>query len=193
MSVQQQASPAEIVGVGLAFAAGGIYFVLVALGVLPEPSQNAGHAPPVIVLCIGLAFLFAGLTCVVRARAGMTGQESEVPDGAPLWTRVSYRVLAIGAAGALAIIGTWIAIGSGPRAFSISAPFVEMRTAGEAIGRTVFALGAVIAWIYVIALTVSTARKFFSSYPSPSIVPSERTEQRPPSGMPTETERLTTP
>jgi hypothetical protein len=185
-----QASPHEVVGVGIAFSAAGLYFILGAAGMLPMPDANG---PAFIVFCAGAAFLFAGLTCMVRARAGMTGQESEVPDGAPLWTKVSYRVLAIGAAGALAIIGTWIAIGSGPRAFSISAPFVEMRTAGEAIGRTVFALGAVIAWIYVIALTVSTARKFFSSYPSPSIVPSERTEQRPPSGMPTETERLTTP
>ena len=57
-------------------------------------------------------------------------------------------MLAIGIAGALATIGTFIAIGSGPRAFSLSAPFVEMQTAGEAIGRTVFGLGAVIVWIY---------------------------------------------
>ncbi len=71
-------------------------------------------------------------------------------------------MLAIGASGALATIGTWIAIGSGPRAFSLSAPFVQMQTTGETIGRTVFALGAVIAWIYVIALTVSTVRKLLS-------------------------------
>jgi hypothetical protein len=36
-----------------------------------------------------------------------------------------------------------------------------MQTAGEAIGRTIFGLGAVIAWIYVIALTVGTVRKLF--------------------------------
>ena len=70
-------------------------------------------------------------------------------------------MLAIGAAGALATIGTFVAIGSGPRAFSLSAPFVEMQTAGEIIGRTVFGLGAVIVWIYVIALTVGTVRKLF--------------------------------
>jgi hypothetical protein len=74
---------------------------------------------------------------------------------------VSYRVLAIGVAGALATIGTFIAIGSGPRAFSLSAPFVEMQATGEVLGRTVFGLGAVIVWIYVIALTVGTVRKLF--------------------------------
>ena len=65
----------------------------------------------------------------------MTDAQSDVPDNASRWTRLSYRVFAIGAAGALATIGTWVAIGSGPRAFSLSAPFVEMQTTGEAIGR----------------------------------------------------------
>jgi hypothetical protein len=106
---------------------------------------------------------------------------------------VSYRVLAIGTAGALATIGSWIAIDSGPRAVSRSAPLVEMQTAGEAIGRTVFALGAVIAWIYAIALTVGTVRKLFDSSPSPSIVPSEPTEQHPHPAMLRERERVTTP
>ena len=91
----------------------------------------------------------------------MSDHDSDVPDSAPLWTKLTYRALGIGVAGALAIIGTWIAIGSGPRAFAIAAPFGEMHTAGEAIGRTVFGLGAIVVWIYVIALTISTVRKFF--------------------------------
>jgi hypothetical protein len=154
-----QASPHDVIGVGVAFSAAGFYLMLGAVGYLPMPEANA---PSFIVFCAGLAFLFAGLTCVVRARAGMVGQESEVPDSAPTWTKVSYRICAIGVAGALATIGTFIAIGSGPRAFRFSAPLIEMQTTGEAIGRTVFALGAVIAWIYVIALTVSTVRKFLN-------------------------------
>ena len=80
-------------------------------------------------------------------------------------------MLGIGIAGALATIGTWIAIGSGPRAFNLSAPLVEMQTAGEMIGRTVFGLGAVIVWIYMIALTVGTVRKLFGL--AGSIDPSE--------------------
>ena len=156
----RQASPHEVAGLGIAFSAAGFYFMLAAAGVLPLP-EGCAHGPMAIVFCAGLAFLFAGLICMVRARAGMTGSQSEVPEGAPRWTKMSYRVLAIGVAGALATIGTWIAIGSGPRAFSLSAPLVEMQTAGEAIGRTVFGLGAVIVWIYVIALTVGTVRKLF--------------------------------
>ena len=101
---------------------------------------------------------------MVRARAGMTDMQSEIPDGAPGWTKVSYRILAIGTAGALATIGSWVAIGSGPHAFSLSAPLVEMQTTGEMIGRTVFGLGAVIVWIYMIALTVGTVRKLFDRH-----------------------------
>jgi hypothetical protein len=119
------------------------------------------NSPAAIVFCAGAAFLFAGLTCMVRARTGMLNIETEVPDGAPRWTKLSYRVLAIGLAGALATIGTFIAIGSGPRAFTFSAPFAEVQTAGELVGRSVFALVAVIVWIYAIALTVGTVRKLF--------------------------------
>jgi hypothetical protein len=156
--IPRQASPHDVIGVGVAFSAAGLYFLLGAAGYVPMPESNS---PAFIVFFAGMAFLFAGLTCMVRARAGMTDAQSEIPDGAPGWTKVSYRVLAIGTAGALATIGTWIAIGSGPRAFSLSAPLIEMQTTGEMIGRTVFGLGAVIVWIYVIALTVGTVRKLF--------------------------------
>jgi hypothetical protein len=188
-----QASPHEIIGVGVAFGAAGLYFMLGAAGTLPMPETNG---PSVIIFCAGLAFVFAGLTCVVRARESARDRlhiESEMTDTGPRWTGVSIRMLAIGATGALAIIGSWVAMGSGPRAFSLSAPFVEMQTAGEAVGRSVFALGAVIAWIYAIALTIGTVRKFFGSSPSPSIVPSEPAEQRPRAAAPRQRERVTTP
>jgi len=160
MSVQQQqASPAEVAGVGLALAAAGVYFILVGLSYLPMPSPTA--SPPSVIVSAGVAFLFAGLISLIRAKAGAVDQDSELPPDAPRWTQVSYRAAAIACAGSLAAIGTWIAIGSGPRAFSVTG-FVEMRTTGELIGRTVFALGSVIAWIYVIALTVGTVRKFFT-------------------------------
>lgn len=161
MGVQQRASSADISGVGIALLFIGGYFILVALGVLPEPSDTTAHAPSAIVIAAGAAFVFAGLNCMVRAKAGVPDNESEMPDDAPRWIQLSYRAFAVGMAGAMAAIGTWIALGSGPRAFSITG-FAEMRTTGELIGRTVFGLGAVIVWIYVIGVTVTTVRKFFN-------------------------------
>ena len=106
-----QASPHDVIGVGIAFSAAGLYVMLGAAGYVPMPESNS---PAFIGFCAGAAFLFAGLTCMVRARAGMLNMESEVPDSAPRWTQISYRVLAIGAAGALATIGTYVAIGRAP-------------------------------------------------------------------------------
>jgi hypothetical protein len=153
-----QASPHDVIGVGIAFSAAGFYFMLAAAGYIALPESNS---PAFIAFCAGAAFLFAGLTCIVRARAGMLNIESDVPDGAPRWPEASYRMLAIGVAGAVAIVGTYAAIGSGPRAFSLSGPLVGMQAAGELLGRTVFALGAVIVLITVTALTVGTVRKLF--------------------------------
>jgi hypothetical protein len=71
-------------------------------------------------------------------------------------------MLVIGIFGAFATIGTWIAIGSGPRAFTVSSSFGETQMSGDTLGRAVFGLGAVIVWIAVIALTVGTVRKLFN-------------------------------
>ena len=98
---------------------------------------------------------------MVRAKAGMGDHQTDVPDDAAPWLKLAYRVLGIGVTGALATIGTWIAIGCGPRAFTISGSFGEMQTSGQTLGRVVFGLGAVIVWIYVIALTIGTVRKLF--------------------------------
>ncbi|MBX9823412.1 MAG: hypothetical protein K2Y27_00310 [Xanthobacteraceae bacterium] len=167
MSVQDQprnpsperAQPYEIMGLGFAFTAAGLYFMLGAGGLLPMPEANG---PAFIVFCAGAAFLFAGLTCMVRAKTGMSDHQGDVPDHAALGLKLSYRVLGIGAMGALATIGTWIAIGSGPRAFTITGSFGEMQTSGQTLGRVVFGLGAVIVWIYVVALTVGTVRKLIN-------------------------------
>jgi hypothetical protein len=163
MSPEQQLSPAEGLGLGLAFAATGVYFILVSFGVLPPPDDAAarGHAVPVF--CAGLAFMAAGLAVAIRTKARANDGEDTLPADARLRTP-SYRIAAIATAGSLAAIGTWIAIASGPRPFTLAGPFAEMHTAGEAIGRAVFGLAAVIVWIYVIALAVGTVRKFLDRH-----------------------------
>ena len=158
MSIQQQpqAKPADAIGFGIAMTAAGLYFMLGGWGVLPMPEGTTG-TPLFIIVLAGAAFAFAGLSLIVRSRAGVRDGDSERPATAPDRAGTSYRIAALAIAGTLATIGTWIAIASGPRHFASSgpAPF------GESVGRAVFALVAVIAWIYVIALTVGTVRKLF--------------------------------
>src|SRR3954464_15319635 len=78
----QQASPHEVAGFGVAMSLAGLYFMLGAYGLLPMPETNG---PACIVFAAGAAFLFAGLVCFIRAKAGMTDSQSEVPDSAPAW------------------------------------------------------------------------------------------------------------
>ena len=153
---QQQARPGDVIGFGIAMAAAGVYFTLTGIGALPMPESGAS-APMIVIALAGLAFLFAGGSLVIRGYAGARDHDGDLPAAAPGWAKISYRVLAIGIAGTLAIVGTWVALGSGPRHFNVSG----LAPSGEALGRTVFGLGAVIVWIYVIAITVGTVRKIF--------------------------------
>jgi hypothetical protein len=181
MSVQDQpgilsrreASPHEVAGLAIALSLAGLYFMLGSFGVLPMPDADG---PAFLVFAAGAAFLFAGLYCLGCARTEMTDNQTAPTEASSGWIRLSYQALGIGVLGAFATIGTWVAIGSGTHAFSVSSPFVSMQTAGDLVGRTVFGLGAVIVWICVIALTVSTVRKLFS--PSP-VIPGRREAANP--------------
>ena len=155
-----QAKPADVLGFAIAMAAIGLYIILVAWGVLPMPDGGAS-APAFILVLAGLAFMFAGASLMIRARTGADDKDGDLPAAAPLWTHVTYRAIGIAVAASLAAIGTWIAIGSGPRQFDMSIPLAGTAPAGNTLGRTIFGLGAVIVWIYVIALTVGTVRKLF--------------------------------
>src|ERR1051325_2565614 len=135
----RQASSHEVAGLGLALSIAGCYFMLGSLGLLPMPDA-AG--PAFVVFAPGLAFLFAGLVCFIRARSGMTGSQTELPEGTPAWIRLSYPMLAIGIFGAFATIGTWVAIGSGPRDFPMAAPLRIVQAATGNPGPAGFVRGA---------------------------------------------------
>ena len=142
--------PHEVAGFGIALSLAGFYFMLGSVGMLPMPETNG---PAFLMFATGLAFLFAGVFCFIRAWPGLAGNDTRLP---------AYPMLAIGVFGAFATIGTWVAIGSGPRSFTMSIPLGAMQTVGDLLGRTVFGLGAVIVWICVITLTVGTVRKLFN-------------------------------
>ena len=168
MSVQDQpqspspdrASPYEIVGLGCAFVAAGLYFMLGSGGLLPMPEANG---PAFVVFCAGAAFLFAG-TYLHGARQGRhaatirpmcpdhaaPGSSWPIACSASAWPARS-RPSAPGSRSARARVRSPCPV-----------PFGEMQTSGQTLGRTVFGLGAVIVWIYVIALTVGTVRKLFN-------------------------------
>jgi len=145
--------------VGALAAAVGLFMVLAAIGVIPfKPGPQDG--PLWILACAGLAFMLGGGSILLHAAAGGVSGE-DLPQSAPRWIPIAQYLMGLTVVGALALIGTWVAFGGGPRSFDISAPFFASKGGGEAIGRTVFGIGAVLTWLCLIALAVGGARKLF--------------------------------
>lgn len=144
-------------GVGAASAAFGFYLCLVGFGALPIPSRING--PLWLAACAGLAFLCAGLSVIVRGLLVMNNQATELPRNAPFWMQAVYWLSAVIAATAIASVGTWVAVGYGDRHISISGPMTG--PVGEGVGRTVFGIGAIIAWLLVVALARTGLKKIF--------------------------------
>lgn len=159
----QNRSPSrETVVIGAVAAAAGLYFILVSFGVAPEPSNRAAGAPMWLVFCCGLPFLLGGLSVMIRGITGTPDSQPELSPTTPRWAHALYHLIGIAIGVSFASIGTWIALGAGPRQFALSMPFFHAASVGKIIGRSAFGFGALIVWAYVIALIVRSARKLFA-------------------------------
>lgn len=138
-------------------AAAGAYFGLVGFEIAPPPSRING--PLWIALFVGLVFLSAGIAVIVRGALGINDQSSELPAGTPAWLNMIYWLAGLLAAAGLAGIGTWVVFGGGTREFSMSG-FIS-GPLGELFGRTIFGIGAIMAWLFVAALAHLGAKKIF--------------------------------
>ena len=155
---RQPESKSTTIGVGAIAIAFGGYFILVSFGLLPPPDGKNPHDPLWVAFGAGLAFLLGGIAVVTRAFAGDVPADGELPPTAPRWIRATQYVVGLAVLVCLAAIGTWIAFGPGSRAFSASGPFFG-GSIGEAIGRTVFGIGAVATWLALLAVATRAARK----------------------------------
>ena len=147
----------KLAAIGVAVAAFGIYFGLVGFELVPPPSRING--PIWIALAIALIFAPTGLSLIVRALSGTGDDSSDLPDDGPVWMKCIYWLDSVIVAAGLATIGSWVAFGPGTRHFSVSGPVFG--PLGESIGRTVFGIGAIIAWLIVLAFARAGAKKIF--------------------------------
>lgn len=145
---------------GLLAIAAGLPLLLIGLGVLPMPPRSAPGAQWIGAVA-GICFMLAGLSIAVGAIHGVS-ETGELPKDTGWWMRLFYYVIGLVIAAALASIGSWIAFGPGPRAFSGTGMFLLSPDAGALVGRIVFGFGAVLTWLITIALGVRGARKLFS-------------------------------
>ena len=141
---------------GLLCAAVGLYFVLVGFGLFPIPGGKANlHSPLWIVVCAGLAFLLGGVAVIIQF-FGRANPQGELPADAPAWMKAAQPLIGIAIATSLAMVGTWIAFGPGERQFSSNVPGV-----GAMVGRAAFGLGAIICWLFVLALVMRAKKQIF--------------------------------
>jgi hypothetical protein len=150
-SQQNPPSTLTVVLIGLAGTGAGLYFMLVGLGIVPAPSK--AHAPHWVVFAAGLAFALGGLGIVLPRIAGVTTGRAELPPTAPYWLQVAQYLLFVTILFCFAAIGTWIAIGPGPRTFGGNVPV------GAIGGRIMFGIGALMIWLCLIPIVVSGARR----------------------------------
>ena len=141
-------------------ALAGLLLLLIGLGVIPT-NPRAANGPLWIVSVAGIAFMLAGLSIAVGAMNGVS-ESGDLPADAGWWMRLFYYVTGLAIAVSLASIGSWIAFGPGPRAFSGSGLFLLSPEAGDLVGRILFGLGAVLTWLFTVAIAVGGARKLFS-------------------------------
>lgn len=152
-------SPKAAVALGLAVSAMGALIVLLAAGVIPGGDASR-EAPRWVVAAAGLAFVLAGAAMIVGyAVAGGAAPDSDLPPGTPRWVRVTQSLLGLGIIAALAAVGTWVAFGPGPRAFSVTLPFVGRGPGDETVGRVAFGIGAVLMWIFLVVFVVVSVRR----------------------------------
>ena len=158
MTDKEPATPKQMFFFGAVAAAAGIYFLLMGAGLLPVPGGPSNlHGPLWIVLCVGLAFFLAGAALFMQV-IGHANASGDLPADAPQWMRVMQYVMGVAIFAAFAVIGSWVAFGSGEREFSGSFLFFDAQT-NAAIGRTAFGIGAIIAWPCTIGFAVIGARK----------------------------------
>jgi hypothetical protein len=145
---------------GLLAVAMGFFLLLAGLGVVPMNPRSV-HGPLWIASAAGIAFMLGGISIAVGAIHGVS-ETGDLPKDAGWWMRLFYYVIGLVIASSLAAIGSWVAFGPGPRAFSGTGMFLLSPEASAMVGRIVFGFGAVLTWLCTIALAVSGARKLFS-------------------------------
>ncbi len=140
--------------------AGGAYFFAVGARLLPIPGGPANlHGPLWLVLCIGLAFFFAGVAGFIQI-IGHANETGDFPAGTPRWMSAAQYLIGLAIFVCFGLIASWVAFGPGGRHFSGTIIFGDA-AANAAIGRTVFGLGAVIVWLATAAFAAFGFRKFF--------------------------------
>lgn len=164
MSQQNELSPGGRLFFGGIVMLAGLPTTLIGLGIL-QPTPKSLHAPLWVALCAGLAFMLAGATIALGAVSKDIEADGSLPKTAPLPLRIVHYLMGLGIVMALALLGSWVAFGPGERNFKSTISFLggsHSFASGETIGRAMFGIGAVLCWLFLIAVARQGWRKLFA-------------------------------
>jgi hypothetical protein len=150
----------QLLAIGAVCAGGGIYFILVGLGLTPPPSTING--PMWLSGCVGFVFLAGGVMVLVRGWLGVRDSD-DLPADAPRALIALQWLAVVACCAALASAATWVAFGAGTRHFVM--PIPVWGSLAEYIGRAAFGLGAVMSWLITAAFAHFGAKKIFGRKP----------------------------
>jgi hypothetical protein len=164
MNSKSQLSPRMAILVGLLFIVMGLAATPLAAKLVAPGWHPTTDAPPLLVeYSIGLIFALAGFAIIFGYAVGRADANGNLPADAPLWLYVTQQLLVLGIVGTMGVLFSWISIGSGPRAFTMSTPIGTSPVANTLIGRIAFGIGAILFWIFFVAVAVIAARRLLKT------------------------------
>jgi hypothetical protein len=149
----------------------GLLFILLGLAATPLTAKlvapgwhpAAGGPPLLVQYSFGLIFVLAGFAIIIGYSVGRVDANGNLAADAPLWLYVTQQLLILGIVGTMGALFSWISIGSGPREFTMSTPLGTSPVGNSVIGRIAFGFGAVLFWIFFVAVAVIAARRLLKT------------------------------
>jgi hypothetical protein len=164
MDSKSQLSPRMAILVALLFIVIGLAATPLTAELFAPGWHPAADAPPLLVqYSFGLIFVLAGFAIIIGYGVGRVDANGNLPADAPLWLYVTQQLLVLGIVGTMGALFSWISIGSGPRAFTMSTPIGTSPVGNSVIGRIAFGFGAVLFWIFFVAVAVIAARRLLKT------------------------------
>jgi hypothetical protein len=163
MDSKSQLSPRMAIIVALLFIVVGLAATPLTAKLVAPGWHPTADAPPLLVqYSFGLIFVLAGFAIIIGYGVGRVDANGNLPADAPLWLYVTQQLLVLGIVGTMGALFSWISIGSGPREFTMSTP-VGTSLGHSVIGRIAFGFGAVLIWIFFVAVAVIAARRLLKT------------------------------
>lgn len=159
MDSKSQLSPRMAFLVALLFIVIGLAATPLTAKLLVPGWHPTTDAPPLLVqYSFGIIFVLAGFAIIIGYGVGRVDANGNLPADAPLWLYVTQQLLVLGIVGAMGALFSWVSIGSGPREFTMSTP-LGTSPGNTVIGRIAFGIGAILFWIFFVAVAVMAARR----------------------------------